>query len=62
LLKFQHQVRVISPRIRLGTCSRCYNAVTSAIRRALSNGVISFSETQTKNFHVTCSATFGSKK
>jgi hypothetical protein len=32
VLKFQHQIRVISPGIRLGTCSRCcskYNSTSS---------------------------------
>ncbi len=59
--KFQQQIRIISPRIRLGTCYRCSNAVSSTTRWALSNGVISCSETQTKNFRVTCGATFGPK-
>jgi hypothetical protein len=48
--------------IRPETCSKCSTLAPNATGRALSNGVISFSETQTKNFHVTCGASFGPKK
>jgi hypothetical protein len=50
VLKFQHQIRVIPPRIRLETCSRCSNAIPSTTRRALSNSVISFSKAQSLFF------------
>jgi hypothetical protein len=50
---------VILEGIRLGTC---HKRVPSTTRRALSNGVISFLETQTKSFHATCDVNFRPKK
>jgi hypothetical protein len=43
-----HRIRVISPRIRLGTCSKCSIVVPSTTQRALSNGLLIF-------FRKTCS-------